>query len=259
MAEELDWDMEAFDKAFLEVSDHGMAKADFKARLVWLPNALKHNKPESPNVVRSWRVEMDLLPECDLKNEAIERIREYLETIGPSYVSAFDEVVSAHAKKPSTKPLAKPSKKAMPNQEQEQEQEQEQYLKPFCHEPETGSPATAKKPKPEFDFLLGKFTGLPDSLIAGWAGAYPAVNVQQEIAKAAAWLMSNTKNKKSDYPRFLNNWLSRAQDSARSVQGQHRQEKFDPVAYVNRNRISKQRTYHDNVNPFGNIIEHESK
>lgn len=123
MAEELDWGMEAFDKAFQEVSEHGMAKADFKARLVWLPNALKHNKPESPNVVRSWRVEMELLPECDLKNEAIERIRENLESIGPSYVAAFDEVVSYHAKKPAQKPSGKPSPKTMPNQEQEQEQE----------------------------------------------------------------------------------------------------------------------------------------
>ena len=123
MAEELDWDIEAFDKAFQEVFQKGMAKADFKARLVWLPNALKHNKPESPNVVRSWRVELDLLPECDLKNEAIARIRENLESIGQPYVQAFDEVLCGGSKKHSPKPSDKPSAKAMPNQEQEQEQE----------------------------------------------------------------------------------------------------------------------------------------
>ena len=123
MAEELDWDIEAFDKAFQEVSQKGMAKADFKSRLVWLPNALKHNKPESPNVVRSWRVELDLLPECGLKNEAIARIREALESIGQPYVQAFDEVLCGGSKKPSGKPSGKPSTKAMPNQEQEQEQE----------------------------------------------------------------------------------------------------------------------------------------
>lgn len=125
MAEELDWDVEAFDEAFQEVFENGMAKADFKARLVWLPNALKHNKPESPNVVRSWRVELDLLPECDLKNEAIARIREILESIGPSYVQAFDEVLCGDSRKPSSKPSSKTSAKTTPNQEQEQEQEQE--------------------------------------------------------------------------------------------------------------------------------------
>lgn len=128
MAEELDWDVEAFDEAFQEVFENGMAKADFKARLVWLPNALKHNKPESPNVVRSWRVELDILPECDLKNEAISRIREILESIGPSYVQAFDEVLCGDTRKPSSKPSGKPSSKSIPNQEQEQEQEQEQKI-----------------------------------------------------------------------------------------------------------------------------------
>ena len=126
MAEELDWDIEAFDEAFQEVFENGMAKADFKARLVWLPNAMKHNKPESPNVVRSWRVELDLLPECDLKNEAISRIREILESIGPSYVQAFDEVLCGDSHNPSSKASGKPSSKTIPNQEQEQEQ----YTKP---------------------------------------------------------------------------------------------------------------------------------
>ena len=128
MAEELDWDQEAFDKAFQEVFEQGMAKADFKAKLVWLPTAVLHNKPESPNVVRSWRVELDLLPECDLKREAIEGIREALELVGHSYVEAFDEVISHKEKqpsKPSAKPSPKPSAKTSLNQEQEQEQEQE--------------------------------------------------------------------------------------------------------------------------------------
>ena len=125
MAEELDWDLEAFDKAFREVSDQGMAVADFKAKLVWLPKAIQHNKPESPNVVRGWRVELDLLPECDLKRQAVEGIRKALELVGPSYVEAFDELHSRKQKadgKPSPKPYAKPS----PNQEQEQEQDKEE-------------------------------------------------------------------------------------------------------------------------------------
>jgi hypothetical protein len=125
MAEELGWEMEAFDEAFAEVSGAGMAKADFKARLVWLPKALKHNKPESPNVVRSWRVELDLLPECELKREAIAAVREHLTGIGPSYAEAFDELTDKPAKT-TPKHSGKPSSKAMPNQEQEQEQEQEQ-------------------------------------------------------------------------------------------------------------------------------------
>ena len=123
MAEELNWELEAFDEAFQEVFAQGMVKADFKAKLVWLPKAIQHNKPESPNVVRGWRVELDLLPECDLKREAIAGMRKALEDIGHSYVEAFDEVISSE-KKDSAKPSPKPSPKPMANQEQEQDKEE---------------------------------------------------------------------------------------------------------------------------------------
>lgn len=47
-----------------------------------------------------------------------------------------------------------------------------------------------------------------------WSKAYPAVNVLQEILKAAAWSAANpTKRKtKRGVLAFLNSWLSRAQD-----------------------------------------------
>lgn len=114
MAEELDWDLEAFDKAFREVFQQGMVKADFKARVMWVPNAIKHNRPESPNVVKSWAAEFDLIPECDLKREALEHLRASVHALGEAFGKAFDET------------FGKASLKAMPNQEQEQEQEQKE-------------------------------------------------------------------------------------------------------------------------------------
>lgn len=128
MAEELGWPMEAFDEAFEEVSAQGMAKADFVARLMWLPNAIKHNKPESPNVVKSWSTEFDLLPECPLKLEALEALKTFICALGPGFSGAFMGTFESPGKpscKASGKPSGKPSGKTMPNQEQEQEQEQE--------------------------------------------------------------------------------------------------------------------------------------
>ena len=55
---------------------------------------------------------------------------------------------------------------------------------------------------------------IPDELRASWATAYPALEVDTELAKAAAWIIANPSNKKSNYARFLTNWLSRAQDRA---------------------------------------------
>ncbi len=144
MAEELSWDTEAFDKAFQEVFHKGMAKADFDAKLVWLPKAVIHNKPESPNVVKSWKAEIDLLPECPLKDEALTFIRSHLETLGEAYLTAFDGVCKISDRsilKPSVKPLSKPIGKTMANQEQEQEQEQERATPPQSTIVDNSTPA----------------------------------------------------------------------------------------------------------------------
>lgn len=47
-----------------------------------------------------------------------------------------------------------------------------------------------------------------------WAAAYPAISVETEIAKARAWAMANPKNTKSNWRRFLVNWMGRAQERA---------------------------------------------
>ena len=56
-----------------------------------------------------------------------------------------------------------------------------------------------------------------------WKSAYPAVDISTELSKAEAWAHSNPKNRKSNWRRFLNSWMSRAQDSARAVGGGQRQ------------------------------------
>jgi hypothetical protein len=114
LAEELGWTQEAFEKAFEEVFRLGIAKADWGARVVWIPNAIKCNLPQSPNVITSWAGEWRLIPECSLKAEAYMTIESVLCESGEAFRKAFDKA----CRKPSVKP--------MPNQEQEQEQEQEE-------------------------------------------------------------------------------------------------------------------------------------
>lgn len=124
MAEDLNWDLEAFDKAFREAFAQGLVEVDFEARVVWIPNAIKHNRPESPNVVLSWASEFDLIPECDLKRQAFESLKASVHALGEAFAKAFDKAISKPSDKPLAKALPKAMAKAMPNQEQEQEQEQ---------------------------------------------------------------------------------------------------------------------------------------
>ena len=152
MAEELGWEVEDFEEAFQEAFREGMVEADFKARVVWVPNAIRHNKPESPNVVKSWAAEFDLIPECPLKWKALEALKASIHALGESFAKAFDETFG--------KPSGKPSRKAMPNQEQEQEQEQK---KPSSLRSEGGAakspppPKASKEKKPREQITLAVY------------------------------------------------------------------------------------------------------
>lgn len=126
LAESLGWSQDAFDEAFEEVFREGMAKADWHHRVVWIPNSIKHNEPASPNVVKSWATELDLIPECELKEEAVAGIAAALAAMNPAFSEAFAllEQPSKTCGKASRKPSAKPLPKTLANQEQEQEQEE---------------------------------------------------------------------------------------------------------------------------------------
>lgn len=123
-SEMLGWEAEAFDEAFTEVYREGLAKADWKARLIFVPNAIKHNLPQSPNVVKSWGAMWARVPECDLKTEVWKALHDALSAIGQGFVDAFKYAcplkicdMEQTAGEPTGKPSAKPSEKPTDNQE----------------------------------------------------------------------------------------------------------------------------------------------
>ncbi|MEG7414667.1 DnaT-like ssDNA-binding domain-containing protein [Serratia marcescens] len=108
LAEELGWDVEAFDLALGEALSLGMVKADIQARVFWLPNAAKHNPPTSVNVIKSWVRAFELLPECDLKYEALESLKAASHGVSQAMGSAFDKAFSL------ANPLATDKPKPLP-------------------------------------------------------------------------------------------------------------------------------------------------
>ena len=91
LAEEFGWTVEDFRKAFDEAKREGLVKADWKARVVWIPKAWKYNSPESPNVVRSWRIPWDETPECSLKLEIYQCLKVFVEGFKEGFRKAFTE------------------------------------------------------------------------------------------------------------------------------------------------------------------------
>ena len=42
--------------------------------------------------------------------------------------------------------------------------------------------------------------------------AYPNVDIDKELSKAKIWLLSNTKQAKSNFSKFVNNWMAKAME-----------------------------------------------
>jgi uncharacterized protein YdaU (DUF1376 family) len=89
--------------------------------------------------------------------------------------------------------------------------------------PDSSSTTTARPAKrarpPEtrtgLTLNVGKvtFDGLDDAEVLAWQEMFPAISVGDQISRAASWCIANpARGRKSNYRRFLHNWLSRAQD-----------------------------------------------
>jgi hypothetical protein len=71
-----------------------------------------------------------------------------------------------------------------------------------------------------FNKNLKVWEGITEKDRAGWGEAYPACDIDVELARMKEWILSNpAKGKKSNYRRFITSWLSRTQDRGGSGPG----------------------------------------
>lgn len=138
LAERLHWPVAAFRRCWNEIESRGMVQIDRVRHLVWLPNAIKHNMPESPNVVLGWHTHIDELPSCPLRDQALWHLHAVLETIGERgiYAKALRDILPEGVarrredqrkdfpkdfQKDFTEGCGEGSRDPSPNQEQEQD------------------------------------------------------------------------------------------------------------------------------------------
>lgn len=109
IAEALGWEIEDFDRCVTELLNEGLVRFDRAARLWFIPKALRHNPPASPNVVTGWRTPWAMLPECPMREQIGEEIAATLEAFSKPCAEAF--------RKACGKPFDNPSPYPSPNQE----------------------------------------------------------------------------------------------------------------------------------------------
>lgn len=235
LAAELDWPMDSpkeslskgyaipFREGFREVCLKGMARHDESACLVALPNFLKHNPPENPNVVKGWVSCLDVLPECDLLRQCFQWVERVCQTLPKGYAESLPE----------------PFRKGMPNQEQRTEsREQEQrspYLRPEPDKPASGreervapdsegieSASPEREPEPaEAPVMVFPVIGqgprewtLTSAKLAEYTETFPGVDVLAHCRIARQWCVDNPAKRKTakGMAKFLGGWIERNQN-----------------------------------------------
>jgi len=210
--------MEDLLEAFEEVSAQGMAKADFNtAPLAFIPNAIKHNPPQSPNVVKSWRGTWSDLPECPLKLEIWQTLKAFLDGMGEAFREAFAES------------CPKPS----PNQEQ--------YSGAVAREHRLRGPQTVSEGETVVrvaqtadagasdlvDQAKGIFLRIPLNdgteypvhvkAVQDWEHEFPGVDVRQAIRGTRGWALArplHERKARHEIRQSLRSFLGKKQDGA---------------------------------------------
>lgn len=212
LAEALGWDLKGFRNAFDEVRAQSMAEADWDARVVWVPNAIKYNPPDNPNVVKSWGKLFDTIPECALKDKAREQLKAFIDGLGEGFAIAFAEGFAERygespAPAPTTTPTTRKAERAKPRS------------RPVDDSPMIGG-FTLK------DNSLFRVTEL---MAAPWPKAYPHCDIGCELAKMDAWCFAHPERRKTRRGalKFATGWLARAEESAKAAPPKPR-EPVDP-------------------------------
>jgi hypothetical protein len=110
LAAELGCSVRRLRSAVNQLIEAGYIEVDDDASYIGIRDFLRWNRPENPNVMKSWVSVLELLPDCRHKDHLCEGLREMAEELGEPFLKAFREAF----------------RKGLPIQKQEQKQEQEQ-------------------------------------------------------------------------------------------------------------------------------------
>jgi len=221
LAGELSWAEGKFRKAWAEIIAKEVVEYDKKSLFLSLPNFLKYNIPESPNVVKSWAQSLDYLPECPLKKLLIQRVKTQIKNLSESFQEALPKAFGQ-----CSESFSKDFQKSMPNQEQEPKPKQEPKQEPQQKQEKTKKTSIADGVIVEGDESALAVINIPlnnggeypltNTEIKQWQTLYPAIDVRQELRNIRGWNLANPKKRKtkSGILSHINSWLAREQNRA---------------------------------------------
>lgn len=186
LAFDLGWQSDAMSNAIQTLCQMGMVMADERAGLMFLPNFLKYNPPNGVNGAKSWAGLLDLLPECDLRDQALIRLKPLIDGLPKGTSEGIPEDIMNAIQDAIRNSNPQPSR--IQEQEQEQKQEQEQDKKVVV------APKAKREPTVSF----------PDSLPAEWRQA--ALRIRQDVTPERVFLKLRGRYAPTTTKKTVGNW-----------------------------------------------------
>lgn len=206
LAEEKRWSLERYRKRLREGMAKGLWKVDERSRVIYFHNHFRWNKPENPNVLKGWLKSWDRIPECPLKAECYEQLREYCDLWGKEYAKVFETLPKRSRNVfeigtgtgTGTGVGTGTGINSAPSDES------------LCADAPTDTFLTIPlNDKTEFALTRQK--------VEEWKSLYPAVDVEQECRNYKGWALANPKKRKTrdGIVRSIDNWLRKEQNRGR--------------------------------------------
>lgn len=99
---------------------------------------------------------------------------------------------------------------------------------------------SVKKQKISFNFNKEIWENITNKDKSDWLEAYPSCDIDIELAQMKQWLISNPSKRKTNYRRFITNWLSRSQERGGTKKSYQSEETKEQAL-----REQKQREYRE--------------
>jgi hypothetical protein len=186
----------------------------------FIRNFADHQKVDRPSKMRNPPCPRDILARLSRVS------REPLAADSRECIDETETETETETEIQTTTAAADPDRPPLKEREQEQQELQAVPPKPAVDACPPAPDAGRRQPKPAarvsspaqkgivFDYDAGRFDQVSQGLVEKWQQAYPAVDVLSELRRMAAWASANPVNRKSNWQRFIVNWLTRAQDRA---------------------------------------------
>lgn len=218
ISDELKWQKIKTLSNFKTLSGGGLLKFNQSVGLLVVINFIRYNRPANPKMIKKWGTYLELLPECEDKNQLIQSLAAYIK-------DNFDKPFVEALPIPFRNSIVYSIENSMAYIESIEHRTNNINNNSLVIERDIYT-ARAEKIEVSEKTSDEKIFALPakteeyiifQAMLTQWQKNYPAVDVMFELQKMKEWLLENNLLSIFKMPAFVNKWLCKEQGKGAKI------------------------------------------